>query len=168
MAEFALRMCHKMHQMQGVFLFEHPEWLGAIPAHRDRDQTRSVPSSIFFNPMALALVKKAQALQGTIHQCKFGSPQPKPTRFLTTFWSMQNNNLFALGPISMDANHNYLGPQKVFGHSHPRRLPYSTGGTEAYPGPLNSFIALHLCQTIMQVSPLLETDAFDLSGSEWL
>ncbi len=105
MAEFAIRMCYNISKAGGIFLFEHPEWLGAIPAAKDRNQTRSVPSSIFFNPLAQSLARKTGALEGAIHQCNFGAHYQKPTRILTTFWTMKESGLFVQGSIKISQGH---------------------------------------------------------------
>ena len=69
----SIHACQLVAESGGYFLLEHPEDLGTVEGEQ--------PGSIWQWPEVLELIPCCNAVSFAIHQCHFGAPTPKPTRF---------------------------------------------------------------------------------------
>ena len=148
---FSFNMCEAVHAAGGIFVYEHPEYLGRV---RGSD---IVPTSSFLWQEFKTLAATTNLIQVAVHQCRFGTPHAKPTRFATTAFSMQSSRHIAMGPIELSNTHQYLGPLRHCNHQHGKRnndqaRGYSTTGSEQYPPSLCSWLSRHLIQTWLDES----------------
>ncbi len=159
---FSFAMCRTVHATGGIFLYEHPEYLGRVPT------SDVIPTSSFLWPEFQVLARDTRLIQVTVHQCMFGASHAKPTRLATTAFDFGTARQASHGPMQLSAHHDYLGPLPRCKHRHPRRQPYSTSGSEQYPPPLCGWMARHLLQSWL--SEVSSSDPFlfpiDLSGQD--
>ena len=111
------------------------------------------PGSIWQWPEVLELIPTCGATSFAIHQCKFGAPTPKPTRFMTNM-DVDDNRCYLALP-KFDKLGCYKGPlPKQCGHVHTHKLigktaaQWNTSPSAAYPAKLCEFLAdliLHAC-----------------------
>jgi len=117
---------------------EHPEDLGTVEGEQ--------PGSIWQWPEVLELIPACDATSFAVHQCKFGAPTPKPTRFMTNM-EVRDDRCFIALP-KFDKFGYYKGPlPKQCGHVHTHKLigrtasQWNTSPSAAYPARLCQFIA---------------------------
>jgi len=132
-------------EAEGWFILEHPEDLGTVEGEQ--------PGSIWQWPEVLELIPTCGATSFAIHQCKFGAPTPKPTRFMTNM-DVDDNRCYLALP-KFDKLGCYKGPlPKQCGHVHTHKLigktaaQWNTSPSAAYPAKLCEFLAdliLHAC-----------------------
>ena len=101
---FSFSMCAEVHTAGGVFLYEHPEYLGRVQG------SDTVPTSSFLWQEFHNLTAQTKLIQVALHQCMFGTSHAKPTRFATTAFSMQSSRHIAMGPIQLTNTQQYMGP----------------------------------------------------------
>ena len=70
-----IQACHIVADTGGHFILEHPEDLGSVEGE--------LPGSIWQWPEVLELIPCCNAISFAVHQCQFGAPTLKPTRFMT-------------------------------------------------------------------------------------
>ena len=73
--ERCIKACHVVADTGGFFILEHPEDLGTVEGEQ--------PGSIWQWTEVLELIAVYGATSFAVHQCRFGAPTPKPTRFMT-------------------------------------------------------------------------------------
>ena len=125
-----LRKVHEISRTRPIIaLMEHPEDLGATP--------KGVPATVWQDASFQDLLRQGW-FTAALHQCRFGAPVCKPTRFLANFQPIAEQCV--PGPPALDADWRYLGPLPLTGHSHPfrwRRRPgdgqFPSSATAAYP-----------------------------------
>lgn len=109
----SLHGCELAASHQGFFILEHPEDLGTVRGER--------PGSIWQWDELLDMVPRLGAVCFAVHQCQFGAPTPKPTRFLVNF-KVDDPRCFIALP-TFDARGFYVGPlPKECGHHHAHKL----------------------------------------------
>ena len=133
-----IHACQLVSEAGGYFLLEHPEDLGTVEGEQ--------PGSIWQWPEVLELIPCCNAVSFAIHQCHFGAPTPKPTRFMTNMEVADKRCYVALPKF--DKFGFYKGPlPKKCGHHHTKTLigktnsQWNTAPSAAYPPGLCQFIA---------------------------
>ena len=133
-----IKACHIVAEAEGHFILEHPEDLGTVEGEQ--------PGSIWQWPEVLELIPACGATSFAIHQCKFGAPTPKPTRFMSNMEVQDARCLIALPKF--DKLGYYKGPlPKQCGHVHTHKLigrtatQWNTSPSAAYPARLCQFLA---------------------------
>ena len=133
-----IKACHIAAEAKGHFILEHPEDLGTVQGEQ--------PGSIWQWPEVLELIPACDATSFAVHQCKFGAPTPKPTRFMTNM-EVRDDRCFIALP-KFDKFGYYKGPlPKQCGHVHTHKLigrtasQWNTSPSAAYPARLCQFIA---------------------------
>ena len=133
-----IHACQLVSESGGYFLLEHPEDLGTVEGEQ--------PGSIWQWPEVLELIPCCNAVSFAIHQCHFGAPTPKPTRFMTNIEVSDKRCHIALPKF--DRFGFYKGPlPKQCGHHHTQTLigktnsTWNTAPSAAYPPGLCQFIA---------------------------
>ena len=133
-----IHACQLVSEAGGYFLLEHPEDLGTVEGEQ--------PGSIWQWPEVLELIPCCNAVSFAIHQCHFGAPTPKPTRFMTNMEVADKRCYVALPKF--DRFGFYKGPlPKKCGHHHTKTLigktnsQWNTAPSAAYPPGLCQFIA---------------------------
>jgi len=133
-----VKACHVVADADGFFILEHPEDLGTVEGEQ--------PGSIWQWPNVLELIAACGAISFAIHQCRFGAPTPKPTRFMTNMEVKDDRCHLALPKF--DKLGFYRGPlPKQCGHVHTHKLigktaaQWNTSPSAAYPAKLCEFIS---------------------------
>lgn len=133
-----IQACHLIADNDGFFLLEHPEDLGCMQGER--------PGSIWQWPEVLEMIPCCNATSFAVHQCAFGAPTPKPTRFMTNM-EVTDKRCFMSLP-KFDRLGMYKGPlPKDCGHTHQQKLigktgtQWNTAPSASYPPQLCKFIA---------------------------
>jgi hypothetical protein len=160
---FSFDLCKIVHENKGIFLYEHPEYLGKV------NGSDVIPTSSFLLPDYQVLKAVTGCTEFAIHQCRFGAPFAKPTRFASTAHDFRSSKLAKVGPILLSSADKYLGPLPFCGHQHPSRnngpgVPYTTGGSEAYPVALCGWLVRHIVQSWLNLQE--QHSALDLSGAD--
>ena len=134
----SLHGCELAASHQGFFILEHPEDLGTVRGER--------PGSIWQWDELLDMVPRLGAVCFAVHQCQFGAPTPKPTRFLVNF-KVDDLRCFIALP-TFDPRGFYVGPlPKECGHHHAHKLigktaaRWNTAPSASYPPKLCEFLA---------------------------
>ena len=130
--------CHIVADTGGHFILEHPEDLGSVEGE--------LPGSIWQWPEVLELIPCCNAISFAVHQCQFGAPTLKPTRFMTNM-EVTDKRCFMSLP-KFDRLGFYKGPlPRTCGHVHKKKLigktdsHWNTAPSAAYPAQLCKFIA---------------------------
>jgi len=136
--ERCIKACHVVADTGGFFILEHPEDLGTVEGEQ--------PGSIWQWTEVLELIAVYGATSFAVHQCRFGAPTPKPTRFMTNMEVDDNRCYLALPKF--DKLGFYKGPlPKQCGHVHTHKLigktaaQWNTSPSAAYPPKLCNFLA---------------------------
>lgn len=139
-------------------LLEHPEDLGRRP--------KGTPASIWQLLEHKSLLKFDGWQSGALHQCAFGAPSSKPTRFATNVEPFTKS--LKLGVPVFDPNGYYAGPlPRECGYSHTgdelmTRTPdggFGTAAAAAYPPGLNDAIAKSLVEAFLMVKDKSDSPA---------
>ena len=156
--ERCIRACHVVSDTGGCFILEHPEDLGTVEGEQ--------PGSIWQWADVLALITDCKATSFAVHQCKFGAPTPKPTRFMTNM-AVDDKRCYKALP-KFDKLGLYKGPlPKQCGHVHTHKLigrtaaQCNTSPSAAYPPKLCQFLA----DLILNASASCGRGVKDKSGS---
>eukprot|EP00435_Cladocopium_sp_Y103_P038160 s256_g10.t1 len=133
-----LKGCELAASAHGFFILEHPEDLGTVQGEQ--------PGSIWPWDELLDLIPKLNAVSFAIHQCMFGAPTPKPTKFLTNL--TVNDKRYYLSLPKFDKTGFYKGPLPKFcGHVHESNFigkiaaRWNTAPSASYPPGLCRFLA---------------------------
>ena len=133
-----IQACHIVADTGGHFILEHPEDLGSVEGE--------LPGSIWQWPEVLELIPCCNAISFAVHQCQFGAPTPKPTRFMTNM-EVTDKRCFMSLP-KFDRLGFYKGPlPRTCGHIHKKKLigktdsHWNTAPSAAYPAQFCKFIA---------------------------
>ncbi len=170
LALWSLKLCAIQAAANGLFLLEHPEWLGKPrPTKTTRPGT---PASIFLLPEAKSLIMKSGAISVALQQCYFGGLTAKPTRLLTNMYTLlEVPHVYNKLP-SVTPDGHYNGPLSKCTHLHPTKIKEDDGSfastnLQTYPTPLCMTIARCTIQFLIdQELPGSTQPQLDLSGND--
>jgi hypothetical protein len=149
LALWSISMCKHQNRSNGLFLMEHPEWLGKPQDHTNRRP--GVPASIFMLHESIHLQHESKGISVALQQCFFGCTHSKPTRFLSNIYSFLNVPHMVNSPPKVNMDMEYIGPLTKCHHRHPANAVDShghfvTSALQSYPIPLCLTIASCILQ----------------------